>query len=62
MDVATLGATLALAKKVVLPQAASEDKGSVLVVDNDGEWAKGTAIGQAVVTVNNQTLSITTQS
>jgi hypothetical protein len=59
MDVQTLGAALALAKKTVLPKATAADAGETLVVGNDGAWTKGTAVTSAV-SVNGTTLTITT--
>ena len=59
MDIQTLGAALALAKKTVLPQATAADAGEQLVVGNDGAWTKGTAVS-AAVSVSGTTLTITT--
>lgn len=58
MDVITLGAALALAKKTVLPSAEAGDAGEALVVGPDGAWTKGTVTG-ATITVSETTLTIT---
>ncbi len=59
MDIQTLGAALALAKKTVLPAATAGDAGDQLIVGNDGAWTKGTAVS-AAVSVSGTTLTITT--
>ena len=41
MDIQTLGAALALAKKTVLPAATPSDAGEVLTVGPDGTWVAG---------------------
>lgn len=57
MDMQTLGAALALAKKTVLPAVSQEDSGMQLVVGSDGEWGKG-ATTTASVSVSGTTLTI----
>lgn len=57
MDMQTLGAALALAKKTVLPSVTQEDSGMQLVVGSGGEWEKGAAT-TASVSVSGTTLTI----
>lgn len=58
MDIQTLGAALALAKKTVLPAATAGDAGEVLAVGADGEWTKAAAT-TATIAVDGTTLTIT---
>ena len=58
MDMTTLGAAVALAKKVVLPTAEAADVGKVLTVGDDGKWTAGAPIS-ATITVSGSTLVIT---
>ena len=59
MDAETLAVALKLAKKKVLPEAEAGDAGATLVVDNSGEWAKGTVVENAI-SVSGTTLVVTT--
>ena len=58
MDVETLAVALKLAKSRVLPVTEAGDAGDVLVVDNNGEWTKGTPIS-ATISVSGTTLVVT---
>lgn len=51
--------TLAVALKKSLPQADSGDAGAVLVVDENGKWAKGMVIPDTVISVSGTTLVVT---
>lgn len=58
MDMQIIAAAVALAKKKILPAATASDAGAMLVVDSQGQWAKGEAV-TATVSVSGTTLSIT---
>lgn len=58
MDAVTLAAAVAIAKKTTLPAVTNADAGATLVVDSQGQWAKGEAV-TATVSVSGTTLSIT---
>ncbi|MBO7686748.1 MAG: hypothetical protein J6V72_10200 [Kiritimatiellae bacterium] len=58
MDVVSIGAALALAKKQVLPQTTAADAGDVLAVGPDGTWTKAES-ANATITVSGTTLTIT---
>lgn len=54
MDVETLGAALALAKKAALPKTTAEDEGATLVVGADGKWTKGEVIPNTISVSSNK--------
>lgn len=58
MDAETLAVAVKLAKKKTLPPVTSEDEGSMLVVNENGEWSKGTPIS-STLTVSGNTLVVT---
>ena len=60
MDMETLGASIALSKRIagaVLPDTTSADAGEVLTVGQDGKWTSGAVTGM-VISVSGHTLSI----
>lgn len=51
--------TLAIALKKGLPKSNDGDAGAILVVDENGKWAKGTVISETVISVSGTTLVVT---
>lgn len=63
MDTQTLGAAIAIGKRIagsILPSTTSADAGKVLTVGPDGKWVGGAVTGM-VISASGHTLNITNE-